>query len=248
MNLMHRCVLTAALCVSLAGCAGTPSTAKTEDPFENTNRAVHSFNTTVDRYSLKPVAKAYRAVLPGFARQGISNFYANLTTPASSLNNFLQGKPQSGMTELSRFVFNSTVGIGGLVDVSAMSGVEAETEDFGQTFAVWGVPSGPYIYLPFLGPSTALDVAAWPLDFFSNPVNLIDDTGTQDKLRVLDIIQIRAQLLAAEGLLEDADDPYIALREAYLQNRLYRIYDGDPPISDEEEDLFNEFFDEVEDD
>ncbi|MEM1174452.1 MAG: VacJ family lipoprotein [Pseudomonadota bacterium] len=246
MNTLRRFALLAWACALLTGCAGTPSTAKTEDPLEGVNRSVFAFNTTVDRYTLKPTAKVYRAVLPRFARRGVSNFFQNLATPGSSLNNFLQGKPSAGMSELTRFVFNSTVGIGGLVDVTALSGIEAQTEDFGQTFATWGVPSGPYIYLPFLGPSTALDVASRPFDFFTNPVNYIDDTGTQDKLRVLDIIQIRAQLLAVEGLIEDSEDPYVALREAFLQNREFEIYDGNPPVSEEEDDLFNEFFEDEE--
>ncbi len=246
MNSIRRFAVVAVVCTLGAGCAGSPSTAKTEDPFEGVNRSVNSFNTTVDRYSLKPAAKVYRKVVPRFARRGVSNFFQNLATPSSSLNNFLQGKPSRGMSEMSRFVFNSTVGLGGLIDVSEMSGVEAQTEDFGQTFATWGIPSGPYIYLPFLGPSTALDVVARPFDFYANPMNHINDTGTEDKLRVLNIIHIRAQLLAAEGFIEDSEDPYIAIREAYLQNREFQIYDGNPPASEEEDDLFNEFFEDEE--
>ena len=247
MNPTRRLALLAAVCAVSAGCAGTPSTAKTEDPYESVNRSVYAFNTTVDRFTLKPAAKVYKAVTPKFVRRGVTNFFVNLATPSSSLNNFLQGKPQAGMSEMSRFVFNSTVGLGGLIDVSAMSGVEAQTEDFGQTFATWGMSSGPYIYLPFLGPSTALDVVARPFDFFANPVNYIDDTGTRDRLRVLNIVQIRTQLLAAEGLIEDSEDPYVALREAFLQNREFQIFDGDPPVSEEEDDLFNEFFEDGED-
>ena len=244
MNPTRRFALLAIALSVITGCAGTPSTTKVEDPYEGFNRKVYAFNTTVDRYSLKPAAKVYRAVIPRFARTGVSNFFDNLGTPPSSLNNFLQGKPQEGMSEMARFVFNSTIGLGGLIDVAGKSGIEANPEDFGQTFATWGMPSGPYIYLPIFGPSTGLDLFARPFDFYSDPLNYIDDTGTEDKLRILRIVQIRAQLLSAEGLIEDSEDPYVALREAFLQNREFRIFDGDPPTSEEEDDLFNEFFEE----
>ncbi len=244
MNPTRRFALLAIALSVATGCAGTPSTAKVEDPYEGLNRKVYAFNATVDRYSLKPAARVYRTVVPRFARSGVTNFFENLVTPRSSLNNFLQGKPQEGMSEMARFVFNSTVGLGGLIDVAGRSGIEANTEDFGQTFAAWGMPSGPYLYLPIFGPSTGLDLFARPFDWYSDPVNYIDDTGTEDKLRVLRIVQIRAQLLSAEGLIEDSEDPYVALREAYLQNREFRIFDGDPPTSEEEDDLFNEFFEE----
>ncbi len=228
----------------LSGCATTGSHQSVEDPFENTNRAVYKFNDTVDRYTLKPVARGYRAVVPKFARTGVSNFFVNLTTPRSSLNNFLQGKPARGFTDLGRFVVNSTLGMGGLVDVSTMIEIPEYNEDFGQTFAVWGIASGPYVYLPFLGPHTMSDVVALPLDRLAHPLRHYENTSVRDKLNVLQVIDIRTRVLSAEELIADSKDPYIAIREAYLQNRAFRIYDGDPPDSQEDEDLFEEFLNE----
>lgn len=239
-----KLILTGFAVVLCSGCATTGSQQSVQDPFENTNRAVYQFNDVVDRYTLKPVAKGYRAVVPGFARTGVSNFFSNLTTPRSSLNNFLQGKPARGLTEIGRFVVNSTLGIGGLVDVSTLIEIPEYNEDFGQTFAVWGIASGPYVYLPFLGPHTMSDVIALPLDRLAHPLRHYENTSVRDKLNVLQVIDIRTRVLSAEGLIEDSEDPYVAIREAYLQNRAFRIYDGDPPDTQEDEDLFEEFLNE----
>ena len=158
------------------------------------------------------------------------------------MTNLLQGKAARGFNEIGRFVFNSTLGVGGLVDVASAGGMESYDEDFSQTLAVWGLPEGPYVMLPFFGPQTLLAVASLPLDFASDLRFHIDDTGTQDRLRVLRIIDLRHGLLPADALLEDSSDPYITLRESYLQNREYRIYDGDPPVEDD----YYEFFDDDE--
>jgi phospholipid-binding lipoprotein MlaA len=169
----------------------------------------------------------------------VTNFSQNLMTPSSSLNNFMQGKPRDGAGELLRFVINSTVGIGGLFDIASRSGIEPRTEDFGQTAAVWGVPDGPYVMLPFRGPSTLRDAVLMPLDFLVDPLYHVDDSSVRDPLYVLRIINLRARLLSLDDLLEDSADPYITLRESYLQNREFEIYDGDPPADDD--DLFDEF-------
>ncbi len=161
-------------------------------------------------------------------------------TPASAVNNFLQGKPAYGFTELARFVFNSTLGIGGLFDVATVGGLEARPEDFGQTAAVWGVPSGPYVMLPFLGPSTLRDALMRPLDILSNPLYHYEVTSVRDKLTVLRIIDLRYRLLAVDKLLEGSKDRYITLRESYLQNREYEVYDGYPP---EDDAFLDEFLD-----
>jgi phospholipid-binding lipoprotein MlaA len=187
----------------------------------------------------RPIAKAYNAVVPRPVRQGVTNFSQNLMTPSSSLNNFMQGKPRDGAGELLRFVINSTVGIGGLFDIASRSGIEPRTEDFGQTAAVWGVPDGPYVMLPFRGPSTLRDALLMPLDFLVDPLYHVDDSSVRDPLYVLRIINLRARLLSLDELLEDSADPYITLRESYLQNREFEIYDGDPPADDD--DLFDEF-------
>ena len=238
MRVCRRPAVIAALAVLLSACATTDE----KDPYEDWNRKVYAFNDVLDRATLKPVAKGYRAVTPKLVRSGVSNFFENLTTPRSSLNNLLQGKPRESVSELWRFVVNSTLGVGGLADVATALDLPANPESFGETFSVWG----PYVYLPFFGPHTFADVVARPFDFGADLVNWVDDTGTRDRLRVMKVIDIRYGLLSAEGLIADSEDPYVALREAFFQNREYRVYDGNPPTSEEEDDLFNEFFEENE--
>lgn len=203
------------------------------DPWEPMNRKLFAVNHAVDKLTFRPLAKGYRKITPVFARRGVANFFDNLSTPRSSLNNFLQGKPSRGFSELGRFLFNSTLGLGGLIDVATAGGMESFDEDFSQTFAVWGLPQGPYTVLPILGPNTVLDVIALPFDIVSDLQVHMGDSGTRDRLWGLRAIDLRRRLLAADKLLEDSQDPYITLRESFLQNRNYRIYDGDPPIDDE---------------
>ncbi|MBT8443912.1 MAG: VacJ family lipoprotein [Gammaproteobacteria bacterium] len=204
---------------------------------------MYSINKNVDKVSLKPIAKGYQKVVPRFARTGVTNFMVNLVAPRSSVNNFLQGKPRAGFTELGRFIINSTFGIGGLLDIATDAGIERRREDFGQTLAVWGVPSGPYVMLPFLGPATLRDAVAWPVEIVSNLLYHYDNTSVRDKLYILRSIELRERLLTAEKFLEDSKDPYITLRESFLQNREFAIYDGNPPEDDE---FFDEFFEEDE--
>ena len=162
-------------------------------------------------------------------------------TPRSSLNNFLQGKPAHGFSELGRFLFNSTLGIGGIFDVATASGMEEYPEDFGQTAAVWGMHDGPYVVLPILGPRTLRDAVFLPLDILADPLVHYENTSVRDKLYGIGIIDLRYRLLAAEKLLQDSKDPYLTVRESYLQNREYQVYDGEPPEDDE---FFDEFLDE----
>jgi len=205
------------------------------------NRSLFSINTTIDKVSTKPLAKGYRAILPGPVRKGISNFFRNLVAPSSAINNVLQGKPGRGVSEIGRFVINSTVGIGGLIDIATPSGLEEYREDFGQTAAVWGVPDGPYVMLPFLGPKTLRDAVFLPVDIVVDPLYHYDNSSVRDKVYVLRLINLRYQLLAAEKFLEDSKDKYVTTRESYLQNREYEVYDGDPP---EDDDFFDEFLEE----
>ena len=231
------------LLATLSGCASVPPEQRVaSDPWEPMNRTIYGFNTVVDNVTLKPLAKGYDAVLPSPVRTGIRNFFSNLLTPQSALSNFLQGKPGDGFTELARFAFNSTVGIGGLLDVAASGGMEARTEDLAQTAAVWGVPAGPYVMLPFLGPHTLRGAILRPFAV-SYLLYSYDNTSVRDKLQVLRLISIRSRLLAAEKFIDDSQDRYITIRESYLQNREYEIYDGNPPEDDE---FFDEFFDDEE--
>ena len=241
----------AALAASLAGCATAPSGGSDaapvraeHDPLEPLNRSLYAINDAVDRVTLKPIARGYKAVVPEFARRGVTNFSRNLFTPRSAVNNFLQGKPGPGFSELGRFIINTTLGIGGLIDIATAQGMPVYDEDFGQTLAVWGAPEGPYLFIPILGPNTLLDAASIPIDIASDPLYHYDNSSVRDKVYVLRVIDLRMRLLTAEALLEDSKDPYLTLRESYLQNRRFQVYDGSPPSTDEEEDLFEEFFEE----
>jgi len=223
--------------MSLAACATTEN----PDPLEKFNRAMFTVNRVGDKIIYKPFGKAYKAIVPSFARKGVNNFFDNLMTPRSSVNNFLQGKPGRGFSELARFVFNSTIGVGGLFNIAAAGDLERYDEDFSQTLAVWGIPEGPYVVIPIWGPRSLLSTAALPVDFRSDLQNHFSNTGTRDKLYVLRVIDARSRLLTTEAILMKSHDPYIAFREAFLQNRQFNIYDGDPPI---EEEIY--FFDEAE--
>ncbi len=214
------------------------------DPLEPLNRRLYAINDAVDRVTLKPIARGYKAVVPDFARRGVTNFSRNLLTPRSALNNFLQGKPGPGFSELGRLIINTTLGFGGLIDVASAQGMPVYDEDFGQTLAVWGVPQGPYLFIPMLGPNTLLDAASTPIDIAADPLYHYDNSSVRDKVYALRVIDLRMRLLTAETLLEDSKDPYLTLRESYLQNRRFQVYDGNPPDTDEEEDLFEEFFEE----
>lgn len=225
----------------LSACANVPKEQRAEnDPWEPLNRPIYSVNTAFDKVTLKPLAKGYQKILPGPIRTGVRNFMTNLVTPRSIINNFLQGKPAYGFSELGRFVFNSTLGIGGLFDVATAGGLERHREDFGQTAAVWGVPPGPYVMLPFLGPQTLRNAVLLPIDIASTPLYHYDNSSVRDKLYILRAIEVRERLFAVDRLLEDSKDHYITVRESYLQNREFEVYDGDPPEDDE---FFDEFFD-----
>ena len=205
------------------------------------NRPLYGAHTAIDNVTLKPLAKGYRKIMPGPVRKGVSNFFRNLTTPRSMVNNFLQGKPRQGFSEFGRFLFNSTLGIGGLIDIASMGGMEEYREDFGQTAAVWGIPNGPYVMMPILGPQTLRDAILLPVDIIVDPLYQYENSSVRDKLYVVRLIDLRYRLLTADTFLEDSKDPYVTMRESYLQNRVYEIYDGDPP---EDDDFFDEFLEE----
>lgn len=237
-------------CVSVTGCAGNQvqaetSAAETYDPFESVNRKIYRFNDALDRVAFKPVARGYRRFVPPPVRRSFSNVFSNFATPAYALNNFLQGKPRRGFNELGRFLFNSTLGIGGIFDVASAGGMEQFDEGFSETLAVWGIGEGPYLILPILGPRSFLDAAGLPVDYFTD-INTYLPSGVKDRLYLFRLIETRSRLLSAESLIENSNDPYIALRESYRQNREFKVYDGNPPqdptIFDDE--MFEDFFEE----
>ncbi|MFI2812291.1 VacJ family lipoprotein [Microbulbifer sp. YPW16] len=196
------------------------------DPWEGFNRAVFRFNDTADRWVLKPMAVTYRQVTPIFMQHGVSNFFGNLFEITNSFNSVLQWKWGEAGNGAGRFLINSTVGVAGLFDVAEHVGLEpTDGEDFDQTLAVWGVPSGPYLVLPFFGPSTVRGVPGMAVDYYTDPLNYIDHSQTRYSLQFTDLIQTRASLLKTESLLQG--DRYVLLRDAYLQRRDFLIRDGD---------------------
>ena len=213
----------------LTACASIPpgSTADPRDPFERYNRAMFSFNKTVDDKVLKPVATGYVDVIPDLVRTAISNFFGNIGDVWTAVNNYLQGKPREGTNDLARVVLNSTFGIVGLIDVATPAGLVQHEEDFGQTLGVWGVKSGPYLVLPILGASTVRDGLARPVDLYADPITQIDSAGVENSLRALRLVDDRATLLYSTRMMEDAAlDPYLFVRDAYLQRRESRVRDG----------------------
>ncbi|GHA14390.1 ABC transporter [Arenicella chitinivorans] len=208
------------------------------DPLEGFNRKAHAFNDLADRAILRPTAKVYDTVVPEPAQQGVSHFFGNLREPVNLINNLLQGKFDGALHSTYRFVVNSTVGVFGLFDVASSYEVEARREDLGQTLAAWGVKPGPYIVIPFLGPSNLRDGTARAVGTFGYyPINeLSDDTSVRLGLAALDIVDTRARFLGTDDVLNRQLDPYLFLKSAYESTRINAIYDGNPPQpSDEEE-------------
>lgn len=241
---MVRIISTLAAAMLLSGCA---STSNSDDPWEGYNRGMTAFNNGADRVLVKPLARGYRAITPDVAEQGVSNFFSNLGEPVNIINNLLQGKPVAALSDTGRLLLNSTVGIGGLFDVASKSGMPKHNEDFGQTLAVWGVPSGPYVVLPFLGPSTLRDAVGAPVDRATNLIEHLDNASLEDKLTVLQIVSIRASLLALDAQIAASNDPYLFVRESWLQRRDFLIYDGDPPVDEDEFDIEDDFDDDLDD-
>ena len=220
-----------ALALLAGGCAtnGDP-----RDPLEPMNRAIYHFNDGLDHLLLKPAAELYTGrVVPQFVRTGVRNFFSNLNDVIVAVNDLLQGKFSEAGDDLGRIVINTTAGILGFVDVATDAGLPKRNEDFGQTLGVWGFGDGPYIVLPILGPSSARDTVGWVGDIYTWPVTYIDDTRTRNQLIVARFISYRADLLGASNVLEAAAlDPYIFVRDAYLQRRRNLVYDGKPPPED----------------
>jgi len=217
-----------------------PALAETRDPIEPVNRKVFSVNEFFDRWIVKPVARGYDR-LPAPVKRGIGNVFQNLGTPGTAINQFLQGKPAEGLSDTTRFLVNSTFGLLGWFDVASKGGLPKHEEDFGQTFQVWGIGSGPFVMLPGLGPSTTTDTVGRVFDFFTNPVNLINPERDQYIVRGIGMIDTRAGLLSAEKVI--SGDRYLFMRDAYLQRRQFLINDGVI-----EEDPFLDEFDDFEDD
>jgi phospholipid-binding lipoprotein MlaA len=221
------------LLLAAGGCATTEAT---KDPWEGLNRKTFAFNDAVDKAILKPVAQGYQKVVPAPAREGVNNFYSNIEDVGTSVNNILQGKMTEGINDAGRVVVNTLFGVFGLWDVATPLGLEKHYEDFGQTLGWWGFESGPYFVIPLLGPSTLRDAPARALDPEWYLGTKVDPERLYWALWTLDKVRIRANLLQAEGVLEQAAlDRYTFIRDAWLQRRRNQVYDGNPPRVKEEE-------------
>ncbi len=241
----HRCLAALAAlyaCSALTGCASTPPQdspaaatgdatphPKNRDPIEGFNRGVHSFNDALDRHALRPAAVAYRDHTPRWLRTGVGHFFANLFYPTTIVNQFLQGKFKQGSQDVARFVINSTLGWGGIFDVASGASLPIHDEDSGQTLGRWGVPPGPYLVLPLLGPSTLRDTPAEIADDFTQPFRWYNSGAERWFSLGLYTVDKRADLLPVDRAVREAYDPYAFVRDAYLQRREYEVRDGDVP-------------------
>ena len=213
----------------------SPFTCAEVDPFQNINEKTHDLNQTLDLQVASPVARFYKRITPDFLEKGITNFTHNIEDLSIGINNILQGKFNEGLSDFSRFTLNTSIGLLGFIDIASDLGLTKHDEDFGQTLAVWGVPDGPYLVLPGLGPSTTRDTLAMIPDAFLTPLWLIDHDRTSYSLTAIDLIDTRARYLGLESVV--IGDEYLFYRDAYLQSRNFEIKDG------EVEDDFDDFDD-----
>jgi len=195
-----------------------------EDPWESVNRVIFRFNDTVDTYALKPIAQGYQFITPQFVEDGVHNFFNNIGDVGNFANNVLQAKPAAAGVDTARLIFNTTFGLLGFIDVGTKMGLQRSDEDFGQTLGYWGVQSGPYVVIPLLGPSTVRDAVAKYPDTYTSPYKYIDHVPTRNTALGVNLIDTRASLLSAERLING--DKYIFIRNAFLQNREFRVKDG----------------------
>lgn len=244
MNKFLKYTLTIALLVPTIGLSASDN-----DPLEGMNRGIYSFNEVVDNAILEPVAKGYKAVLPDFAIKGVNNFYNNLRDVITVINDVLQFKGEHAINDTGRVLVNSTVGILGLIDVHSMGGGERRKEDFGQTLGYWGIGNGAYLVLPFIGPSTLRDGAGLVVDtLYLDPISYIDDVRTRNQVRVLQFIDMRAELLHTTDILDQASlDPYAFQRDAYLQYREALVNDQKTHMIDYNDSAKSDFEPYVED-
>ena len=216
-----------AILIGLSGCATTANNPK--DPFEGFNRVMFSVHEGID-VVVKPVAQGYDKVAPDPVKAGIGNFFGNIADIWIAVNNFLQGKPADGFSDIGRVLVNSTIGIVGLIDVASDFGLEKHAEDFGQTLGTWGVEGGPYLFWPIIGPRNVRDTFGFVVDASADPVMHLEDVSARNALAGVRFIDLRASLLPADKVVEQAAfDKYNYIRDAYFQNRRSAIHDGNPP-------------------
>ena len=238
MHTKDRChVLIVSLVVlSLSACASSSYVKNERDPWQGFNRSMYAFNDTLDSEIVKPAAKGYRAITPDFVETGVRNVFGNLDDVSVGVNNVLQGKLTDAGSDVGRILVNTTIGIGGLFDIASKMGLRKHEEDFGQTLGVWGVPSGPYLVLPFFGPSTLRDSPSIPVDrILLDPLTYVElKTGERVAINALDLVSLRAELLSLEDAVEGiSQDQYTLIREAYLDRREFLLNDGQTVVDDD---------------
>lgn len=219
-----RCLGQLLLCAGASVLPALAQAASEDDPWESFNRPVFVFNDTLDTYALKPLAQGYQAVTPQFLEDGIHNMFSNVGEVGNLANNLLQGKVHAAGVDTSRLIFNTTFGVLGFFDVASKMDLRRSDEDFGQTFGAWGLGSGPYLVLPLMGPSTARDAIGKIPDSTLTAYPYISDVPARNSMRAVDVIDTRASLLGAEKLI--TGDKYVFIRNAYLQNREFKVTDG----------------------
>jgi phospholipid-binding lipoprotein MlaA len=225
-----RSALVLAAAALASGCATTPRPATPADPLEPFNRAMYAIHEPIDTHVVKPVAQAYVDYVPRAVRQPVTNFFGNIDDLFSGINGVLQGKPEKAAHDFGRVMVNSLYGLGGLIDFATEAGIPKGEEDFGQTFGVWGIPQGPYLFVPLFGPTTVRDGTGWVIRGYTTPVGFMDDVSARNVVWGVGALDLRAQALEAQSMVEKAAlDPYTFIRRSYLQRREYLTYDGSPP-------------------
>ncbi|MFC1796532.1 VacJ family lipoprotein [Pseudomonadota bacterium] len=228
------CILLVA--IFLNGCASQPATMTDpeRDPWEKYNRKVHAFNMGLDKAIFRPVAKGYDVIMPDAPQRGVRNFFRNLAYPVTFINLILQGKIDDSLTATGRFLMNSTIGLLGFFDVASKAGMPNFNEDMGQTLSVWGWKESRFLVMPIFGPYTARDFMGRGFYGYFHPVSYYARVEGNYVPMVVDLVTLRASLLPLDEDLRNANDPYVLIRDAYLQRREFLIFDGDPPAPDYE--------------
>jgi phospholipid-binding lipoprotein MlaA len=228
-----RLTLALAAALLLSACASTPG--RPYDPFEASNRVMYAINDPLDKYFAKPIAQFYVDYVPSIVRTGVRNYFNNIDDLFSGINGLLQGKLDKAGNDFGRVMLNSGFGILGLIDIASDAGIPRGMEDFGQTFGYWGIPQGPYLFIPLWGPSTVRDGTGSIMRYWWTPTQLIPDVWVRNVIYGIGAVDARANALDATSLIEQASiDPYTFVRRSYLQRREYQVYDGKPPPEKEE--------------
>jgi phospholipid-binding lipoprotein MlaA len=217
----------------LAGCKIAPP--RTDDPYESFNRKSYAVNDALDKAFIRPVAVGYRKVTNPPVRRAFSDFFTNIRMPITVANNLLQARPVAAAEGTGRFLVNLTLGVGGFFDPASQLGLPLDETDFGITLGRWGLPEGPYLVIPLVGPTTARDIWRLPVDsYFFDPLSIYSrnhdfKNGQYYLPQVMYLVTLRSRAIDAESFLQSAYDPYVFIRDAYRQQRLYSLYDGNPP-------------------